>query len=582
MSAAERSSEPMSNVDAAWLHMDTPTNLAVITGVMTFEQPLDYERLCEIFEKRMLIYQRFRQRVRATSLPFSGLRWEIDPNFDIHSHLHRVAVPAPGDERALQALVGDLMSQPLDPTKPLWHYYLVENYGAGSALIGRLHHAIADGIALMQVLLSMADEDPNAVWTDAQVEAHPRLSPLARLMLPVVQAARAADRAWKSAGALARDGFGFVTSPDRMIGAAGVGLSLTAGLAKLLLLPPDRKTVFRGQCRVPKAAAWSEPLDLQEVKAVGKMVDATINDVLLTCVTGALRRYMESRSESTAGVNIRAVVPVNLRRPNEIEKLGNRFGLVFLALPVGIRDLGKRLVVLKRRMDDIKSSSEAVVAFGILNTIGMTPSVIEDIVIKIFGMKGTAVMTNVPGPRNPLYMAGSRIKTIMFWVPSPGNLGMGVSILSYAEQVIVGITTDTALVPDPHTIAQAFQTEFEEMKVWAREASRPSRQRPVYQETGLPLEDDLGPFGKSAQPDLEPATAAWAETAPVEPDPPGPVESVLETALETVADALQARTKTAETSLDPEQRCTAMTRSGERCKNKPLPGSTTCRRHTQA
>jgi diacylglycerol O-acyltransferase / wax synthase len=151
-------------------------------------------------------------------------------------------------------------------------------------------------------------------------------------------------------------------------------------------------------------------------------------------------------------------------------KLGNRFGLVFLSLPVGIRDPIERMIELKRRMDAIKDSSEAVVAFGILNAIGMTPVQIEDIIVKIFGLKGTAVMTNVPGPRKVIYLAGRPLRSLMFWVPQPGNLGMGVSIISYAGDIVLGIATDSNLVPDPERIIADFHAEFKSLEQWGRPA----------------------------------------------------------------------------------------------------------------
>jgi hypothetical protein len=146
--------------------------------------------------------------------------------------------------------------------------------------------------------------------------------------------------------------------------------------------------------------------------------------------------------------------------------LGNRFGLVILTLPVGTRDPVERLVIMKKRMDDIKNSPEAMVAFAILNTMGLAPIEVERFIIDFFAMKTTAVMTNVPGPREPLYLAGSRLNNLMFWVPAAGNLGMGISIMSYAGTVMVGIMTDSSLVGDPATIAENFNAELREMQGW--------------------------------------------------------------------------------------------------------------------
>jgi WS/DGAT/MGAT family acyltransferase len=239
----------------------------------------------------------------------------------------------------------------------------------------------------------------------------------------------------------------------------------------LLLLQPDPQTPFKGKLGVRKVCAWSQPISLNDVKAFGRVTGGTVNDVLLTAVSGALGRYLHTRGEPAGGLDFRAVVPVNLRPADEKPKLGNAFGLVVLSLPVGIADPLDRLFALKERMDAIKGTSEALVAFGILNMAGLSTSQIQDIIVKIFGLKATAVMTNVPGPRQVRYLAGKAIDGLMFWVPQSGKLGLGVSILSYNNQVLLGIATDAGLVPDPETIIEGFHQEFEAMMELVRLAA---------------------------------------------------------------------------------------------------------------
>jgi len=182
--------------------------------------------------------------------------------------------------------------------------------------------------------------------------------------------------------------------------------------------------------------------------------------VLLTGVCGALRRYVEIRGGDIEGLDIRAVIPVNLRPEDAVGELGNKFGLVFLSLPIGIVPWRERLRELKRRMDALKTSSEAVVSFAVLNALGMASAEVESMAVSILGKKATAVMTNVPGPRQEIYMAGKAIRSMMFWVPQSARLGLGVSILSYAGQVRLGVATDAGLIPDPMTIIDAFQDEM--------------------------------------------------------------------------------------------------------------------------
>ena len=449
--------EFLAPVDNAWLRMEEPTNLMMITGVFLFEEPLEMTRLKKVVEERLLSYRRFRQRVVQPNL--QPAYWEDDPHFDLNAHIHRVALPSPGDQETLQDLINDLMSAPLDFSKPLWHAHLVENYGQGCALIMRLHHCIADGIALMRVLLNFTDETPDGKVREAEegqsADERPKTKP------GPLQAA--VNTTQKLAETIIHEGMETLFNPSRAVDAAKLGASSATTLGRLLLLPPDPETPFKGSLGVRKLCAWSQPISLQDVKAIGKVTGGTVNDVLLTAVSGALGRYLHTRGEPAGGLDFRAVVPVNLRPLDEKPKLGNAFGLVFLSLPVGIADPLERLFELKKRMDGIKGTPEAIVSFGILAGIGVSTSQIQDIVVKIFGMKATAVMTNVPGPREVRYLAGKPIDGLMFWVPQSGKLGLGVSIMSYNNQVLLGIATDAALVPDPQTIITAFHEEFEAM-----------------------------------------------------------------------------------------------------------------------
>lgn len=306
--------------------------------------------------------------------------------------------------------------------------------------------------------------------------------------------------------------------------------------ARLLLLWPDPKTIFKGPLGVPKRAAWSAPIPLQDVKDAGRGLGGTVNDMLLTAMSGALRRYLESRGEPVEGLNFRAVVPVNLRKAGTEEELGNKFGLVFLSLPVGISDPGDRLSDLRRRMDALKGSMEAPVAYGILNAIGAVPKPIQDIVVNMFGAKGTAVMTNVIGPQEQRFLAGAPLEALMFWVPQSGHLGMGVSILSYAGQVWVGVITDETLIPDPEVIITAFHAEFGELQEASRRAAAASRLKVVSASLGRTL-----------------AT----------------LDSVLE----------ERRTEPGSAPSEEPGRCQASTKMGERCKNRSLAGSDYCHVH---
>jgi diacylglycerol O-acyltransferase len=453
----------MASIDAAWLGMEDPTNLMMVTGVMALEGKVDVNGLRLILDRRLLPFGRFHQRVVRPRSRGNLPHWEDDSHFDINNHVSHVALPAPGGDEALREMVSDLMSVPLDFSKPLWHMHVIDNYHDGSVVLTRVHHCIADGIALVRVMLSLTDESPSARRQPAR--AGP-VAPGFRLPLDWLPAA---------VGRGVASGQHLLANPNKAVGMARVGVHGAYRLGRLLVLPADPVTVFKGKLSRRKRAAWSEPVPLDEFKVIGKAFNATVNDVLVAVATGALRRYMEKRGERTSGVAIRASVPVNLRPLDESHKLGNAFGLVFLTLPVGIVDPVRRVRAIKKEMDGLKGSPEALIAFGVLSLLGFAPVEVEQLGLRFFGSKATAVLTNVPGPREPLYMAGQKIDKIMFWVPQSGHLGLGISILSYAGSVMLGVATDAGLVPDPERIVDNFKVEFEVMRAAAKKASRPRR-----------------------------------------------------------------------------------------------------------
>lgn len=435
---------PMASIDAAWLAMEDPTNLMMVTGLMVLDGPVDLKRMRRLLDRRLKPFGRFHQKVvpaRRAGRP----HWEDDAGFDVDNHLSHVALPAPGGDKELRALTSEVMSSALDFSKPLWHVHVIDGYNSGSVILTRVHHCIADGIALVRVMLSLTDESPGV-----RTPAAPRAKPAPGFHIPL-------------------DWLPAMLSPDQVLKAARAGAHGAYRLGRLVLLPPDPDTVFRGELGRRKRAAWSDNLPLEDFKAIGRAYGATVNDVLVAVTAGALRRYMTRRGQKTAGVSMRASVPVNLRPAAEVHKMGNAFGLVFLTLPVGTADPVKRLAAIKKEMDELKRSPEAMIAFGLLTLLGYAPVEVEQLGLRFFGSKATAVLTNVPGPRQPLFMAGRKITQVMFWVPQSGHLGLGISILSYDGGVRLGIATDAGLVPDPERIVEAFKVEFDAMR---RAASR--------------------------------------------------------------------------------------------------------------
>ena len=454
----------LSFVDHAWWRMDDPSNRMIITGLMTFSQPLDYERLKAVVSYHLLRFDRFRQRVKASRLPLTLPDWDFDPEFNLENHIQRVSLPEPAGQAQLLEFVSNQMSAGLDPQRPLWKFFLIEKYnGGGSALVGRLHHAIADGIALVQVILSMTDSDPQVSLPDAEPPAS--LERRRAWMDDQLQRARVRmQRSIDNSQMWLNEGARMLTEPGVARQYLRQGRKLATATAKLALRWPDPRTVFKGPLSPEKRAALARPIPLEDVKRLGGLLGGTVNDVLLTAVAGGLRRYFQYRGDRVVEWrDIRGVIPVNLRPIELGTELGNQFGLVFLSMPVSEADPLQRLALLRRNMNELKASAEPVAAFGLLNVIGAVPPLLEDIAISIFDSKGTAVMTNVPGPRQQLYLAGAPIEQVMAWVPQTGRVSLGVSIISYNGQVLVGFATDAGLAPDPERIVAGFEEEWAEL-----------------------------------------------------------------------------------------------------------------------
>ena len=466
MAAAER----MSRVDTAWLRMDTEQNLMMIVGVWTLRPRLSLKDLRQRVEERLLQYRRFRQKVVEDAL---GAQWVDDEDFDINRHVVPGSLkPRRGQslQQALQERVGALCAEPLDPAHPLWQFELVEDLQGESALIARIHHCIADGVALITVMLSITDggtpppkrrgREP-APEDDHDWLADALLKPITGLTIKAIGVS----------GSAMSKGVDLMMAADHPLDhslqAAKVGYQAVSDVATLALMSDDASTSLKGKPGGIKRVAWDDGLPLDAVKAVGKGFNCSVNDVLLSCVAGAIGRYLRSRGEDVEGKEIRAMVPVNLRPPAKAYELGNRFGLVPLVLPIGIANPVERLYAVRARMQELKGSFLPIMAFGLLSVAGLLIKPVQHAMLNIFAKKATAVMTNVPGPSQPLKFCGATLDRVMFWVPQSGDIGMGVSILTYAGKVQFGLITDERLCPEPQAVIDEFAPEFNQLLMLA-------------------------------------------------------------------------------------------------------------------
>jgi diacylglycerol O-acyltransferase len=438
----------MTGVDAAWLHMDRTTNTADVVSLMAFDGPVPMDDVRRIVEQRLMLHPRFRRRIVPDGL-LALAAWEDDPTFALERHLVKVTLPRRGT-RALDQFASEVASEQLDPGHPLWRMYLVDGYGDGSAIVAKLHHCIGDGFALVGLLLSLADE---LATVQAGAPHHMRAF---RDVRPPEGAARAL---WRALG-----------DPSRAVALAGDGAAFTRSLAKMTVTPPDAPTILARPLSGTRRAAWSRPMKLGALREVARSHGATVNDLVVSALTGALRRHLARYGEPVDDFDVRALVPVNLRAqvPAALDgELGNCFGLVFLELPIHVGGARDRLEAVRLRMAELKRSPDAIVSYAVLCALGHLPRPIEQLVTRFFSSKASLVITNVPGPREPLHLAGHLIRRMSFCVPHPATLGLGVSIMSYAGEVRVGARADIAVMPDPHALVGRIPAEIDALRIQA-------------------------------------------------------------------------------------------------------------------
>jgi WS/DGAT/MGAT family acyltransferase len=436
----------MSAPDAAWLHMERPANRMIVTSVMWFDEPLDWDAVRTVIEQRLVApYPRFTQRVAERP---AMAWWEDVEDFDLDAHLHRARLPDPGHRADLETFVSGLLHRPLAVHRPLWEAYFVDGYhGRASALVLRIHHCIADGIALARVMMSLTD-DPGEAASAGVAPAAREPSPLGVLPALAHLGACAARHA---------------VHPGRLAGDVRDWASATKSFARLVGLPPDHHTALHQRVDIPKRVLWADPRSLTAVHEAAHRHGVTINDLVLCAVSAALRGYLAEHDGTVP--DVRAILPVNLRPLDEPlpRELGNRFGLAYLSLPTSRDDPAERLAEVHRRAETMKRSAEGIVSFDILGAVGRTPYSLEQTFVMLFAAKGTLVVTNVAGPTRPVFLAGRRVRGTVSWPPESGNVGVGISVISYDGELTIGVMIDEHLVDDGASLLATLVRDLDEL-----------------------------------------------------------------------------------------------------------------------
>lgn len=410
---------PVRPVDDVWLAMDQPDNLMVVESLMVVDGEIDRATYVDLVRERVLDrFPRFRQRASWDWLPWPGQWWEDDPDFDLERHVHDVVLPAPGDDAALAEHVSSCLSRSLDRGHPPWEVHLVRGYRGGTAVYTRLHHALADGTALMRVILSLADEDP---------------------AVPSLPAGSGAARA--------------LPGVARLVSAPAV--------AQHLLLARRPESPLSTPPHHAKRAVWVDPIEVADLRPVRQALGTTITDILMSAVAGSLRRWLDLHGAEDVG-DLPTMVPVDLRGADALRPgdLGNQFALVLLDLPVGVDSPVGRLVETAARMRRIKASPEAWLTYGMLQAMGLVHPRVRGLATDFFARKATGVTTSVRGPDQPLHLAGHRITRMWAWAPMSADQSISTSIIGYGGQVHVGFKVDATAVPDPEVLVEGLAAEL--------------------------------------------------------------------------------------------------------------------------
>lgn len=448
----------MSALDAGFLYLERPNALLHVGGIYTFAEPLELDDLVADVERRLGLIPRYTQVAAMVPFNLGHPTWELDPNFDINNHIRDHDLREGGDHVALSRLCSKLFARPLDRSKPLWEMHLIHGYRKGCAILAMTHHCMIDGASGMQLVNLLMDPSPKAAPLDAPAlpAASELPSPFAQALDGLIDATRAQVDAGKQFAKLLR-------SPAAALRQARDTLEASASMARQMLSPAP-STPFNGPLSERRATAWT-PLSLNEVKAIKNRFGGTVNDVILCVISGGLGRYLRGHGMETHDLELKAMVPVNVRATGEKQNLGNRVSSLVAPLPVGVTDPVDRLRTVSAQMEVLKSSGQAAQLDRVLAVADVVPPIVQSSVGSLQNLitPVNTICTNVPGPREARYMLGKRVELMIPIVPLAAGIGLGFAIVSYADQITIGLNADAEQVRDPWKVAKAIQQAYDEL-----------------------------------------------------------------------------------------------------------------------
>jgi diacylglycerol O-acyltransferase len=449
----------MSPQDASFLHIEGDVNHMHIASVAVFEgPPPTIEDLRAMVAAKLPIVPRYRQKVRTVPLDFARPVWVDDPHFHLDYHVRHTGLPSPGTEDQLKTLVGRVMSQQLDRSKPLWEMWMVEGLGDDEhwALFSKTHHCMVDGVAGTDLLTVVLDREPEPEratpppWDPEPEPDNMRLlrdAVVDRVTNPyeTFRAMRAAGRPWREV------------------------LKGTQALASLAR--PTPPTVLNGPIGPHRSWSWARS-SLADVKTVRTGLGGTVNDVVLTAITRGFRDFLVHRGEDVDAAEIRTLVPVSVRTKAPGPAVGdgtynNKVSAMFATLPVAIADPAERLQAIRDQMEGLKESKQAIAGEALTAMSGFAPPMMlamaTRMATRLPQRNVNTVTTNVPGPQFPLYACGRKMIEAFPYVPLAGSVRIGVAIFSYNGRINFGVTADSDTIPDVQVLCDGIEAGMAEL-----------------------------------------------------------------------------------------------------------------------
>lgn len=452
--------ERLSLQDASFLYIENELNHMAIAVVAKFDGPPPKQDEIEaMVESKLAVVPRYRQRVRFVPFDLGRPVWCDDPHFNLRYHVRHTALAAPGSDAQLQTLVGRVMSQQLDRTKPLWELWVIEALEDGGwAMLLKMHHAVADGVAATDLLSALLDEDPGHAYpTPPAWKPEPEPSPIelaTRAVVEQLTSPREVLSAVQSA----------MEAPRRTLRKTRDfidGLGTFTRFTNLAL-----ETSLNGPIGAHRNWRWVATR-LDDVKRIRSRHGGTVNDIVLAAITNGFRSLLLSRGEPVDGLVVRSLVPVSVRGPEEYGILDNRVSAMFAELPVGIEDPKERLDSIRRQMDDLKRHHQAAAGETLTSLSGVTPPLLLALGARAFaGVEQLAVQTvttNVPGPQRPFYAAGRAMRSAYLYVPLASSVRIGIAIFSYDGELTFSVTGDFDTAPDTDVLCEGIADGIREL-----------------------------------------------------------------------------------------------------------------------